>query len=69
MNNDKKSQKILNSVEKHKNSGFFIRNAKNVLIEKSFVQWGNLCDGYAKAIDAENAPNLELIRFTGTDAQ
>ena len=56
-------------VEKYKNSGFFIRNAKNVLIEKSSVQWGNICDDYNKAIDAENAPNLELIRFTGTDAQ
>ena len=56
-------------VEKYKNSGFFIRNAKNVLIEKSSVQWGNVCDDYNKAIDAENAPNLELIRFTGTDAQ
>ncbi len=56
-------------VEKYKNSGFFIRNAKNVLIEKSSVQWGNLCDDYNKEIDAENAPNLELIRFNGTDAK
>ena len=56
-------------VEKYKNSGFFIRNAKNVLIEKSSVQWGNICDDYNKAIDAQNAPNLELIRFTGTDVQ
>ena len=56
-------------VEKYKNSGFFIRNAKNVLIEKSSVQWGTLCDDYNKAIDVENAPNLELIRFSGTDAQ
>lgn len=55
-------------VEKYKNSGFFIRNAKNVLIEKSSVNWGTVCDDYAFAIDAENAPDLELIRFNGTDA-
>ena len=55
-------------VEKIKNSGFFIRNAENVLIEKSRVEWGNVCDEYDKAIDAENAPGLEIIRFTGKDA-
>ena len=55
-------------VEKIKNSGFFIRNAENVLIEKSGVEWGNVCDEYNKAIDAENAPGLEIIRFSGKDA-
>ncbi len=55
-------------VEEYKNSGFFIRNAKNVLIEKSAVHWGTVCDDYNKAIDADNAPGLELIRFSGTDA-
>ncbi len=56
-------------VEKYKNSGFFIRNAKNVLVEKSSVQWGNVCDDYNKAIDAENVENLELIRFSGEDVK
>ena len=43
----------------------FIRYAKNVLIEKTKTSWGNLCDSYKHAIDAENVENLELIRFSG----
>ena len=52
-------------VEKYDNSAFFIRYAKNVLIEKTQTMWGNLCDSYKHAIDAENVENLELVRFDG----
>ena len=37
-----------------------------MLIEKTKTSWGNLCDNYKHAIDAENVENLELIRFSGT---
>ena len=52
-------------VEKYDNSAFFIRYAKNVIIEKTKTSWGNLCDSYKHAVDAENVENLELIRFSG----
>ena len=56
-------------VEKSKNSGFFLRYAENVTIEKSSVRWGNVCDDYAFALDSENCPGLQLIRFDGKDAR
>ncbi|MBQ5883507.1 MAG: glycoside hydrolase family 28 protein, partial [Clostridia bacterium] len=56
-------------VEKIKNSAFYLRYAKNVLIEKCSVNWGNICDDYNKKIDFENCPGLEMIRFSGTDAK
>lgn len=49
-------------VEKIKNAGFYIRHAKDVTIEKCSVEWGNICDGYGKALDSENCDGLELIR-------
>ena len=52
-------------VEKYSNSAFFIRYAKDVLIEKTSTRWGRLCESYKHAIDAENVENLELIRFDG----
>ncbi len=55
-------------IEKHKNSGFFIRNAKNITIAKSSVNWGNICDDYAHAIDSESCENLIADRFTGSAA-
>ena len=55
-------------VEKYDNSAFFIRYAKNVLIEKTKTAWGNFCDSYKHAIDAENVENLELVRFSGKAA-
>ena len=32
---------------------------------KTKTMWGNLCDDYKHAIDAENVENLELVRFSG----
>ena len=52
-------------VEKYDNSAFFIRYAKDVTIMKTKTLWGNLCDDYKYAIDAENVENLELVRFNG----
>ena len=52
-------------VEAYDNSAFFIRYAKNVTIEKTKTRWGNPCDSYKHAIDAENVENLELVRFDG----
>ena len=58
----------LHGVERHKNAGFFLRHAENVTIEKTAVRWGRTDPGYGKALDAENAPGLSLLRFTGEDA-
>ncbi len=55
-------------VEKAKNSGFYLRNAKNVSVIKSSVKWGQICDDYAYAIDAESCPDFELVRFSGESA-
>lgn len=55
-------------IEKHGSSGFFIKNAENVRIEKTSVGWGNVCDDYKHALYAENTGSLELIRFTGNAA-
>lgn len=55
-------------VEKYSNSAFFIRHAKDVLIEKTRTSWGNLCGDYKHAIDAEDVENLELVRFFGRSA-
>ncbi len=38
---------------------------KDVTIMKTKTLWGNLCDDYKYAIDAENVENLELVRFNG----
>ncbi len=55
-------------IEKHGNSAFFIRYAKNVTIEKTNTSFGNTCPEYKHAIDAENTENLQLIRFSGKAA-
>ena len=39
-----------------------------LIIEKTKTNWGNLCDSYKHAIDAENVENLELVRFSGKAA-
>ena len=52
-------------VEKYDNSAFFIRFAKDVTIMKTKTLWGNLCENYKHAVDAENVENLELVRFDG----
>ncbi len=55
-------------VEKAENSGFYLRNAKNVTIIKSKVKWGKTCEDYAFALDAENCPGLKLLHFEGKAA-
>lgn len=55
-------------IEHHKNSGIFIRHAKNIKISKSSVSWGKICEDYAHAIDSENCENLEIDRFSGNAA-
>lgn len=55
-------------VEEYDNSAFFIRYAKDILIMKTKTAWGELCENYKHAIDAENVENLELIRFEGKAA-
>jgi polygalacturonase len=52
-------------VEKFYNSAFFIRFAKNVVIEKTKTSWGNVSVKYRHAVDAENVENLDFIRFRG----
>ncbi len=55
-------------VEKAYNSGFFIRYAEDIRIEKSSVRWGRTCGEYRHAVDAEHTGNLKLIDFTGEAA-
>jgi len=55
-------------VEKAQNSGFHLKNAKNVTLIKSSVKWGEICSDYAYALYSENCPELELVRFEGEAA-
>ena len=36
---------------------------------KTKTAWGEVCESYTHALDAENVENLELIRFEGAAAQ
>lgn len=51
-------------IEKHKNAGFFIRNARNVKIYDSAVQWGNTCDSFGGALDFDEESAPETYRFS-----
>ncbi len=53
-------------VEKIKNAGFYIRYAKDVVIEKSQVVWENRCEDYSTAIDTDFCENIETISFRET---
>ena len=46
----------------------YIKNAKDVLIEKSRVDFGNVCDAYAHGLYCENVENLETLRFSASSA-
>lgn len=52
-------------VEKYQNAAFFLRHAKDITIEKTKTDWGNLCPDYSCAVDAAYVDNLELICLTG----
>lgn len=56
-------------VEEIDNSAFFIRYAKDVLIEKTDISWGQLCENYRHALDAAEVEGLDLVRFSGTAAK
>ena len=56
-------------VEQHKNSGFFLRYAKDVTLDKVKVRFKNVCDDYAHALDAAHCESIELIRFDGEAAK
>ncbi len=63
---------IDHGIEESDNSAFFIRNAKNVRIEKTNVTWGvTPYEHYSHAVDARNVESLELCRnnFTAADNQ
>lgn len=63
---------IDHGIEESDNSAFFIRNAKNVRIEKTNATWGvTPYEHYSHAVDARNVESLELCRnnFTAADNQ
>ena len=63
---------IDHGIEESDNSAFYIRNAKNVRIEKTSVSWGKEpYKFYKHAIDAANVDGLELCRnnFTAPDEE
>lgn len=51
-------------IEKHKNAGFFIRNAKNVKIYDSDVHIDKNCDDFGNALDFDENSEPELYRFS-----
>lgn len=54
---------IDHGIEESDNSAFFIRNAKNVRIEKTATSFGDAPYKFYKyALDAENTDGLELVR-------
>ena len=55
-------------VEQNKNAGFFIRYADGVTIEKTCVNWQNVCDDYSFAADAEHVDRLALVKFSARAA-
>ncbi len=55
-------------VEKFDNSAFFLRYVKDITIMKTRTLWGECCESYKYAIDAENVEKIELVRFSGSGA-
>ncbi|MBR1810173.1 MAG: glycoside hydrolase family 28 protein [Clostridia bacterium] len=55
-------------VTPQNNAAFFIRHAKDIVIEKTDAAWGTLCENYQHAVDAADTENLSLIRFHGIAA-
>lgn len=55
-------------VEASANSGFFLRYAKNVVLDKVRVRFENTCEAYAHALCAAHCENLEMLRFDGEAA-
>lgn len=54
---------IDHGIEETSNSAFYIRNAENIRIEKTSVNWsGEPCESYRYALDGENINGLELCR-------
>lgn len=46
-----------------KNSCFYIKNARDVVIEKTKAKYENVCSDYAHGLYCENVENLSLVRF------
>lgn len=55
-------------IQESKNSCFFIKNAENITIEKSFAKYENTCESYAHGLYCENVKNLVTERFTAESA-
>lgn len=51
-------------IEKHKNAGFFIRNAKNVKIYDSSVSIDRSCEAFGNALDFDEESTPETYRFS-----
>ncbi len=46
-----------------KNSCFYIKNAEDIVIEKTKASYGTVCPDYAYGLYSENVKNLSLLRF------
>lgn len=51
-----------------KNSCFYIKNACNVVLEKTTASYGNVCKDYAWGLYAENVTGLDMVRFSCSSA-
>ncbi len=55
-------------ITKSRNSCFFIKNAKDIRIEKTVAGYETVSEDYANGLYAENVKNLELVRFEAKSA-
>ncbi len=56
-------------VEKSTNAAFYLRGCKNIAIENTKADFGNLCDDYCHALDAKDVTGLTLRAFEGKAAK
>ena len=56
-------------VEKSTNAAFYLRGCKNITIENTKADFGNLCDDYRHALDAKDVTGLTLRAFEGKAAK
>lgn len=56
-------------IEQHKNPGYYIRFAEDVLLKKCSIAWGtNIPEYFSHALEAHDVKNLKLKNFKGLAA-
>lgn len=66
---DNRPTKVIQDIEPHSTSGFFLRYADDITLNRCTVKWGrNLPDYFAHALEAVNVTDLKLTHFRGEAA-